>query len=159
MSLCRSTRRAATSTGVPLAEIEDWQRRVRAFETTGAYSVTELTIRGVGEPRLVRAGLVTPSFFDVLRVPPRAGRSPSASDPDEWMVLGARLSGELGPPGQSEAQRLGSPVTTGDRSFHVSALMPPEFGFPAEDVAAWIPAAPLARLRLASGQEFPAASG
>ncbi|HEX9094218.1 MAG TPA: ABC transporter permease, partial [Coriobacteriia bacterium] len=76
-----------TEFGVPLTEIEDWQHRVRAFEATGAYNVAELTIRGIGEPRLVRTGLVTPSFFDVLRVAPRAGRSPSVSDPDEWMVL------------------------------------------------------------------------
>src|SRR5512138_482687 len=37
--------------GVPLTEIEDWQRRVRAFQATGAYSVTELTVRGLDEPR------------------------------------------------------------------------------------------------------------
>ena len=138
--------------GVPLAEIDDWQHRVRAFEATGAYSVTELTIRGVGDPRVVRTGVVTPSFFDVLRVPPRAGRSPSASDPDEWMVLGTRLSGE--PSGQSAARLLGGFVMAGDRWFHVSAVMPPEFSFPAEDIAAWIPAAPLGRIRLASGKEI-----
>jgi predicted permease len=141
--------------GLPLTDIEDWQHRVRAFEATGVYNVAELTIRGIGEPRLVRTGLVTPSFFDVLRVPPRAGRSPSASDPDEWMVLGSRLSGEPGHSGQSAARLLGSSVMAGDRGFHVSAVMPPEFGFPAEDVAAWIPAAPLGRIHLASGKEIP----
>jgi len=139
--------------GVPLTEIEDWQRRVRAFEATGAYSVAELTIRGIGEPRLVRTGLVTPSFFEVLGVAPRAGRSPSASDPDEWMVLASRLSPAHS--GQDSALLLGSPVMAGDRGFHVSAIMPPEFGFPAEDVAAWIPAAPLSRIHLASGREIP----
>jgi predicted permease len=146
---------AGNETGVPLREIEDWQRRVRAFEATGAYTVAELTIRGIGEPRLVRTGLVTPSFFDVLRVPPRAGRSPSASDPDEWMVLGTRLSGEAARQGQSAAQSLGSSVTAGDRTFHVSAVMPPEFGFPADDVAAWLPAAPFGGIRQPSGREMP----
>lgn len=114
--------------GVPLNEIEDWQRRVRAFEATGAYTVTELTFRGIGEPRLVRTGLVTPAFFDVLRVPPRAGRMPSASDPDEWMVLGAPLSGQLARSGQMPAELLGSAVTAGDRGLQVSAVMPPAFG-------------------------------
>ena len=141
--------------GVPLTEIEDWQHRVRAFEATGAYNVAELTIRGIGEPRLVRTGLVTPSFFDVLRVAPSAGRVPSAADPDEWMVLASRLSGEFADSRQSAAQLLNSPVMAGDRSFHVSAVMPREFGFPAEDVAAWIPAAPLSRIHLASGKEIP----
>jgi predicted permease len=141
--------------GIPLTEIEDWQRRVRAFEATGAYNVTELTIRGIGEPRLVRTGLVTPSFFDVLRVAPRVGRSPSASDPDEWIILGTRLTGEPVQSAQSGARLLGSSVMAGDRSFRVSAVMAPEFGFPAEDVAAWIPAAPLSRIHLASGKEIP----
>ena len=140
--------------GVPLTEIEDWQGRVQAFEATAAYTVVELTVRGIGAPRLVRTGLVTPSFFDVLRVAPRAGRSPSASDPDEWMVLGSPLPGEA-LLGQGSAALLGRPVTAGDYGFHVTAVMPPEFGFPAEDVAAWIPAAPLGRLRLASGKEVP----
>ena len=33
--------------------------------------------------------------------------------------------------------------------------MPPEFGFPADDVAAWVPAGPLAMLRLGSGRQVP----
>ncbi len=108
---------------VPLTEIEEWRRRVRTFEASGAYSITEVTVRGIGEPRLVRTALVTPSFFDVLRVAPREGRAPSASDPDEWMVLGSGLAGQRVRPGQGGA--------------------------------AWIPAAPLAQIRLASGREVP----
>jgi predicted permease len=142
-------------TGVALTEIEDWQRRVRAFETTGAYSVAELTFRGVGEPRIVKIGVVTPSFFDVLRVAPRVGRAPSTSDPDDWMVLGSALSSQLARPGQGAAELLGTAVTAGDRGFQVSAVMPRGFGFPADDVGAWIPAAPFSRIRLASGKEIP----
>ncbi len=141
--------------GIPLTEIEDWQRRVRTFEATGAYSVAELTIRGIGEPRLVPTALVTPSFFEVLGVPARAGRAPSASDPDEWMVLGAGLSNEAARSGQGAARVLGRSVIAGDRGFRVSAVMPPEFGFPEEDAAAWIPAAPFGRIQLASGREIP----
>jgi predicted permease len=144
-----------TEFGIPLTAVEDWQRRVRAFDTTGAYSVTELTVRGIGEPRLVRTGLVTSSFFETLGVPPRAGRAPSTSDPDEWMILGARLAGELPPSGRSDADKLGSLVTAGDLSRQVTAVMPAEFGFPAEDVAAWMPAAPMARIPLASGKDVP----
>jgi predicted permease len=141
--------------GVPLTEIEDWQRRVRAFDATGAYAVTELTIRGLGEPRLVRTGLVTPAFFALLGVAPRAGRAPSTPDPDEWMVLGASLSRQLLGPERTADELLGRTVAAGDRGLQVSAVMPPDFGFPAEDVAAWIPAAPFDRIRLASGREIP----
>jgi predicted permease len=138
---------------VSLTQIEDWQRSVRAFRATGPYSVAELTIRGIGEPRLAKTGLVTPAFFDVLGVPARAGRSPSGPDPDEWMVLGSRLSDEATRSGRGVAELLGSPVTAGSQRFQVSAVMPREFGFPADDVAAWVPAGPLAMLRLASGRQ------
>jgi predicted permease len=141
--------------GVPLTEIEEWRRRVRAFEATGAYSVTELTIRGLGEPRLVRTALVTPSFFDVFRVAPKTGRPPSSSDPDEWIVLSSALSGQAARSARGAAALLGSSVIAGDHGFQTSAVMPPEFAFPAEDVAAWIPAAPLGRVHLASGREIP----
>ncbi len=142
-----------TEIGIPLTDIDEWQRRARAFEATGAYSIVEMTVRGLGEPRRLKVGLVTPSFFDVLRVPTRAGRAPSASDPEEWMVLGARLADESAQSGQIASRLLGASVMAGDRSFHVSAVMPLEFGFPAEDVAAWIPAGPLSRVHYASGKE------
>jgi putative ABC transport system permease protein len=141
--------------GVPLTEIEEWQRRLSAFQATGAYSVGELTIRGLGEPRLVRTAVVTPSFFGVFRVAPRAGRAPSASDPDEWMLISSTLSGQSARSGRDEAAVLGTAVVAGDHGFQVSAVMPPAFGFPAEDVAAWVPAAPHGRIRLASGREVP----
>jgi predicted permease len=141
--------------GVPFTEIEDWRRRVHAFDATGAYGVAEITIRGIGEPRVVRTGLVTPSFFDVLHIAPRAGRAPSAYDPDEWIVLGSRLSGQQAHSGRSVTELLGRSVTAGDGVFRVSAVMPPQFEFPAEDIAAWMPAHPLSRLRLASGKEVP----
>jgi hypothetical protein len=70
--------------GIPLTEIEDWQRRVRTFQATGAYHVAELTIRAL------RVRLVRPlRSRRLLRRPsraPAAGRAPAASDPDEWML-------------------------------------------------------------------------
>ncbi len=141
--------------GVPLTEIEEWQRRVQGLQATGAYSVAELTIRGIGEPRPLRAAMVTPSFFDVLDVAARAGRTPTASDRDEWMVLGSRLSADSDSSDRGAARVLGRPVTAGDRGFQVSAVMPAGFALPADDVAAWIPAAPFSRIRLGSGKEIP----
>jgi predicted permease len=140
--------------GVPLTDIEDWQRRVRAFRAAGAYSVGELTLRGVGEPRLVRTAVVTPSFFAALRVAPLAGRAPAASDRDEWVVLGGRWYDGGARLGHGAGELLGRPVTAGDQAFHVSAVMAPEFRLPADDVAAWVPARPLSTLQLGSGRKI-----
>ena len=89
------------------------------------------------------------------RGPARRPRRPRPPIPTSGWFSASRLSGQLARSGQSAAQLLGSPVIAGDRGLHVSAVMPPEFGFPAEDVAAWIPAAPFSRIRLASGKEIP----
>ena len=129
--------------GIPLHEIQEWQRRVRTFQDTAAYSVTELTVRGLGEPRIARTALVMPSFFRVLGVGSVAGRLPSDSDPDSWMVV------------TDPAALLGTPVSAGDLALQTSAIMPRDFGFPAEDVDAWISAAPLERIVLASGKDIP----
>jgi hypothetical protein len=102
--------------------------------------------------------MVAPAFFDVLKVAPRAGRAPQASDPDDWMVVGPRLAGELARSENGASTLLDRSVTAGDRGLQVSAVMPPDFVFPADDVAAWIPAAPFSRIRLGSGREIPRSS-
>ncbi len=98
--------------------------------------------------------MVTPAFFDVLRVAPRAGRAPAASDPDDWMVLGSRLAGELARSDDDPSGLLDRSVTAGDRGLQVSAIMAADFAFPADDVAVWIPAAPFGRISLGSGRQI-----
>ena len=141
--------------GVPLKQIQEWQQRVRTFETTGAYSVTELTMRGLGEPQIVRTALVTPSFFHVFQIMPVAGRAPADSDSDSWMVLGSKLSASAGRTPHDAASVLGTPISVGDLAVQATAIMPRDFTFPADDVGAWIPAAPLERIALASGKDIP----
>jgi len=148
--------KAGREVGTPLNEIEEWQRRVRSFSSMGAYTVVELSIRGLGEPRHAKTAVVTPSFFDVLRVAPRVGRAPSTSDPDDWMILASALANTAGGSGGSgAASALGKAATAGERGLQVSGVMPPEFALPADDVAAWLPAKPFGRIKLASGREVP----
>ena len=146
--------KAGREVGTPLNEIEEWQRRVRSFSSMGAYTVVELSIRGLGEPRHAKTAIVTPSFFDVLRVAPRVGRAPSTSDPDDWMILASTLANTAGGSGGSgAASALGKAATAGERGLQVSGVMPPEFALPADDVAAWLPAQPFGRMKLGSGRE------
>ena len=126
----------------------------------GAYSVIDLSIRGLGEPRHAKTAIVTPSFFEVLRVAPRVGRAPSTSDPDDWMILASTLANTAGGSGGSgAASALGKPATAGERGLQVSGVMPPEFALPADDVAAWLPAQPFARVKLGQDGKCRGTSG
>src|SRR5438034_8182936 len=53
-----------TTFSVP--EIEDLRASVKALGAFGDFSTTEFTMIGPGEPRVVQAGVVSGTFFDVM---------------------------------------------------------------------------------------------
>jgi putative ABC transport system permease protein len=123
-----------TDFGVPGTQFDEWQRRLRTARHLGAYSVGEFTVRGLGEPRVVRAALLKGDFFDALGTPPASGRfaGPSA---EGWVVVSARLGRQLA----GDRVPIGQAVTIGQAGYVVSAVMPDTFGFPIEEVTAWLP--------------------
>jgi putative ABC transport system permease protein len=123
-----------TDFGVPGAQFDEWQRRLRTVRHIGAYSVGEFTVRGLGDPRVVRAALVRGEFFDALGTPPVSGRlgGPNA---EGWVVVSARLGRQLA----GDRVPLGQALTIGQAGYAVSAVMPDTFGFPTEEVTAWLP--------------------
>ena len=129
--------RAGSGTGnfvVSLSAFDDWQARLRVLEVA-AYDRAAYTLRSGGEPRVIQVALVTDRFFDVLGATPLRGqRSLSASAPS--VVLSARLARTL------TAESGGTPppsVRIGSALYPVSAVMPDDVTFPAEDVDAWLP--------------------
>ena len=64
-------RQSAPGVGVENAvfsvpEINDLRARVRSLNAFGDFSTIEFTMVGLGEPRVVRAGVVGGSYFDVM---------------------------------------------------------------------------------------------
>ena len=55
-------------------EIRDLQARVKTLSAFGDFSVIEFTMVGLGEPRMVKAGVVGGSYFDVMGLRPVLGR-------------------------------------------------------------------------------------
>src|SRR4051812_7167987 len=47
-------------------EIQDLRGRVQSITTFGEFSTIPFTMVGLGEPRVVRAGVVNGSYFDVM---------------------------------------------------------------------------------------------
>lgn len=108
--------------GVPLAEVEEWRRRLRTVESLAGFATSELRVQGAGEPRLVQAAHVTDGFFDVLG----GGH-------------------DLRPGVAVISERLGvasGGLTIGGCACEIGAVLPGTFSFPSETVDVWIPAVP-----------------
>ena len=120
--------------GVPGTQFDEWQRRLRTVRHLGAFSVGEFTVRGLGEPRVVRAALLKGDFFGALGTPPANGRF-SEPNAEGWVVVSARLGRQLA----GDRVPLGQALTVGQAGYVVSAVMPDTFGFPIEEVTAWLP--------------------
>src|SRR5262249_54219459 len=59
-------------------EIDDFKARATTLAAFGDFSTVDFALNGVGgEPRLVTAGVVNGSFFDVMGLRPVLGRLPS----------------------------------------------------------------------------------
>ena len=67
-----------TTFSVP--EIDDLKARATTLEAFGDFSVIEVTLLGFGEPRLLHAGVVGGSYFDVMGLRPVLGRLLGPSD-------------------------------------------------------------------------------
>src|SRR5262245_14122209 len=85
-------RQSAPGFGTPnmtfsVPEIADFRSRITTI-AFGDFSVVQFTMLGLGEPRVVRAGVVSGSYFDVVGLRPVLGRLLDAGDdgPDATSV-------------------------------------------------------------------------
>src|SRR3970282_897855 len=60
-------------------EIQDLRGRMKTLTAFGDFSTIDFTMVGLGEPRVVRAGVVSGSYFDVLGLRPVPGRLPRST--------------------------------------------------------------------------------
>src|SRR5438093_10460019 len=63
-----------------IPELRDLQARVKTLTAFGDFSTIDFTMVGLGEPRVVRAGVVGGSYFEVVGRRAERGRLPDATD-------------------------------------------------------------------------------
>jgi len=78
-------RQSAPGLGTPnvafsVPEIDDLKARVKSVAAFGDFSEIGFTMVGLGEPRVVSAGVVSGSYFDVMGLRPVLGRLINSSD-------------------------------------------------------------------------------
>ena len=114
-------------------EIRDIRARAKSLTAIGEFSTIDFTMVGLGEPRVVRAGVVGGSYFDVMGLRPVLGRLLDATD-DGPQAAGAAVlthrfwSTALG----SDPNLIGKTIRLGDRSATIVGVVEPSVPYPAQ---------------------------
>lgn len=114
-------------------EIRDLRQSVHSLSAWGDFSQISFTMIGLGEPRVVRAGVVGGSYFSVMGLRPIAGRLLDATD-DGPKAAGAAVltyrfwTTTLG----SDRSVIGKVVRLGDRTATIVGVLEPSVPYPAE---------------------------
>src|SRR5436190_18476 len=85
----------AENTTFSVPELQDLRTRVKTIAAFGDFSTVNFTMIGLGEPRVIRAGVVGGSYFEVMGLRPVIGREHRMTE----------LFGRLAPGAQLEAAR------------------------------------------------------
>jgi predicted permease len=114
-------------------ELRDLQGRVKTLTAFGDFSTIEFTMVGLGEPRVVRAGVVGGSYFDVMGLSPAVGRLLGPSDDGPQAAGAAVLTYRFW---TTEFQRdpavIGKTIRLGDRSATIVGVLEPSVPYPTE---------------------------
>jgi putative ABC transport system permease protein len=114
-------------------EINDFRARVKTLSAFGDFSTIEFTLVGLGEPRVVRAGVVGGSYFEVMGLRAVRGRLLGPSDDGPQAAGAAVLTHRFWTTGlKSDPSVIGKTVRLGDRSATVVGILEPSIPYPAE---------------------------
>jgi predicted permease len=121
------------NTAFSVPEIQDLRGRARSIIAFGEFSTIGFTMVGLGEPRVVRAGVVDGSYFDVMGLRPVLGRllGPGDDGPkaEGAAVLTYRFwTTTLG----SDPSVIGKTVRLGTRSATIVGVLEPSVPYPSE---------------------------
>src|SRR5262249_24255154 len=123
----------ADNANFSVPEIRDIKSRATTVTEFGDFSTIGFTMVGLGEPRVVRAGVVGGSYFTVMGLRPAAGRLLDATD-DGPKAAGAAVltyrfwTTTLG----SDPSVMGKTVKLGDGSVTIVGVLEPSVPYPSE---------------------------
>jgi predicted permease len=123
----------AANAAFSVPELEDLRGRVKMITEFGDFSTLDFTMVGLGEPRVVRAGVVGGSYFHVMGLQPVIGRllGPGDDGPKAAgaMVLTHRFWTETL---NGDPKVLGKTVRLGDRSATIVGVVEPSVPYPSQ---------------------------
>ena len=123
----------AENANFSVPEIKDLRERIRTINAFGEFSTIPFTMVGLGEPRVVRAGVVDGAYFHVMGLRPVLGRLLGPSD-DGPQAAGAAVlthrfwTTSLG----SDPSAVGRTVRLGERTATIVGVLEPSVPYPSE---------------------------
>ncbi len=123
----------AANASFSVPEIQDLRGRIKTLSALGDFSTIGFTMVGLGEPRVVRAGVVSGSYFDVMGLRPVLGRLLGPIDDGPGAAGAAVLTyrfwaTSLG----SDPSVVGKTVRFGERSATIVGVLEPAVPYPSE---------------------------
>src|SRR5688500_12952147 len=123
----------AENANFSVPEIRDFRERIRTLSAFGDFSQIGFTMIGLGEPRVVRAGVVGGSYFDVMGLRPVLGRLIERADDGAQAAGVAVLTHRFWSTTlQSDASLLGQTSRPGDRTASIIGVLEPSVPYPTE---------------------------
>ncbi len=114
-------------------EVNDLRARMTTIEALGEFSVIDFTLVGLGEPRVVQAGVVNGSYFDVVGLRPVLGRLLDADDEGLNAAGAAVLTHRFWTSAlNSDPSVVGKTVSLGTRTATIVGVLEPSVPYPAD---------------------------
>jgi len=123
----------AANTTFSVPEISDFRTRATTVAAFGDFSTIEFTMLGFGEPRVVKAGLVGGSYFEVMGLRPQLGRLLDETDDGPDAAGVAVLTHRFWTTSlNSDPTVVGRAIRLGTRSATVVGVLEPSVPYPAD---------------------------
>jgi putative ABC transport system permease protein len=123
----------AENTTFSVPEVEDLKAGVTTISAFGDFSTIDFTMIGFGEPRVVQAGVVSGSYFEVMGLRPVLGRLLNAADDGPNAAGAAVLTYRFWSTAlKSDARVIGKAVRLGTRTARVVGVLEPSVPYPVE---------------------------
>jgi putative ABC transport system permease protein len=123
----------AENTTFSVPEINDLRTGVTTISAFGDFSTIDFTMIGFGEPRVVKAGVVGGSYFDVMGLRPVLGRLLNAADDGPKAAGAAVLTYRFWSTSLNrDPAVIGKTVRLGSRGATVVGVLEPSVPYPAD---------------------------
>src|SRR6267143_1858221 len=123
----------AENTAFSVPEILDLRSGLKTVSAIGDFSTIGFTMVGLGEPRVVRAGVVGGSYFEVMGLRPVLGRLLNAGDDGPQAAGAAVLTHRFWTTAlASDPTVIGKSIRLGDRSATIVGVVEPSVPYPSQ---------------------------
>jgi putative ABC transport system permease protein len=123
----------AENTTFSVPEIQDLRERSKSFKEIGEFSTISFTMIGLGDPRVVQAGIVDGNYFDVMGLHPVLGRLLNPSDDGPKAAGAVVLTYRFWTTSlKSDASILGKSIRLGTQEATIVGVLEPSDPYPAQ---------------------------